>query len=84
VLDAINYVTLFNYEVHGELGDTPPSRRSADALTEFQAALKLNPPDKACLPPHRRLCRCSAPRNAGWLAGSGANFRPAAVAGTDG
>lgn len=48
VLDAINYVTPFNYEVHGELGDTLLSlKRPADALTEFQAALKLNPPDKA-------------------------------------
>ncbi len=48
VLDAINYVAPFNYEVHGELGDTLLSlKRPADALTEFQAALKLNPPDKA-------------------------------------
>ncbi|MGC3981805.1 MAG: tetratricopeptide repeat protein [Steroidobacteraceae bacterium] len=48
VLDAINYVTPFNYEVHGELGETLLTlKRPNDALTEFQAALQLNPPDKA-------------------------------------
>lgn len=48
VLGAINYVTPFNYEVHGELGDTLLAlQRPDEALTEFQAALKLNPPDKA-------------------------------------
>ncbi len=48
VLDAINYVTPFDYEVHGELGETQLAlNKHADALTEFQVALKLNPPDKA-------------------------------------
>jgi tetratricopeptide (TPR) repeat protein len=48
VFDAINYVAPFNYEVHGELGETLLSlKRPEEALTEFQAALKLNPPDKA-------------------------------------
>ena len=48
VLDAINYVAPFNYEVHGELGETLLAlKRPAEALTEFQVALKLNPPDKA-------------------------------------
>ena len=48
VLDAINYVTPFNYEVHGQLGDTLLIlKRPTEALTEFQAALRLNPPDRA-------------------------------------
>jgi tetratricopeptide (TPR) repeat protein len=48
VLDAINYVTPFSYEVHGELGDMLLAlKRPDDALTEFQAAQKLNPPDRA-------------------------------------
>jgi tetratricopeptide (TPR) repeat protein len=48
VLEAINYVTPFNYEVHGELGDTLLTlKRPVEALGEFQVALKLNPPDRA-------------------------------------
>lgn len=48
VLSAINYVTPFDYEVHGELGEALLALKRADeALTEFQVALKLNPPDKA-------------------------------------
>jgi len=48
VLDSINYVAPFNYEVHGELGDIELELKHADAaLAEYQVALKLNPPDKA-------------------------------------
>jgi len=48
VLDSINYVTPFNYEVHGELGDVNMELKNVDAaLAEYQVALKLNPPDKA-------------------------------------
>lgn len=48
VLDSINYVAPFNYEVHGELGDVYLElKRSDAALAEYQVALKLNPPDKA-------------------------------------
>ena len=48
VLEAINYVAPFNYEVHGELGSTLLMlNRPVEALAEFQVALKLNPPDRA-------------------------------------
>lgn len=48
VLEAINYVTPFNYEVHSELGNTLLIlQRPSEALAEFQVALKLNPPDRA-------------------------------------
>ena len=84
VLDAINYVTPFNYEVHGELGDTLLTlKRPAEALSEFQAALKLDPPDRATA--YYRLARAlqalqrnaEARKNVLMVLEVAPNFRPA-------
>ncbi|MFI4914713.1 MAG: peptidase MA family metallohydrolase [Steroidobacterales bacterium] len=56
VLQSINYVAPFDYELHGELGDgLLELGRNTEALAEYQAAMALDPPDLAQA--HYRLAR---------------------------
>ena len=56
VLQDVNYVAPFDETVHGRLGDWLLERdRAADALSEYQVALALKPPDAAMA--HYRLAR---------------------------
>lgn len=48
VLQSVNYVAPFDYALHGDLGDwLLEANRAEQALSEYQVAMALNPPDRA-------------------------------------
>lgn len=48
VMQSVNYVAPFDYALHGEFGDwLLEANRAEEALSEYQVAMALSPPDRA-------------------------------------